>query len=167
MSTMPKTFRLGVWAFAGLGILLPAADRARAFDATAEGREAFDGKMESALARLITTRTGLKYVDLTSGAGVEAKKGDTLQVHYVGTLKDGKRFDSNEATDRPFEFRLGAGQVIKGWDEGIAGMKVGGKRKLIIPPDLAYGPREIKDAAKVLIPANSELIFEVELLKVK
>jgi peptidylprolyl isomerase len=147
--------------------LLPAADRARAIDATAEGREAFDEKLEMAVGRVITTRSGLKYVDLAVGTGVEVKKGDNAVVHYVGTLRDGKKFDSTSDQGRPFSFRLGAGQVIKGWDEGVAGMKVGGKRKLIIPPDLAYGPREIKDANSVLIPANSELTFEIELLKVQ
>jgi FKBP-type peptidyl-prolyl cis-trans isomerase len=116
--------------------------------------------------KVIKTPSGLQYVDIKVGDGAEAKKGDTVQVHYVGTLKDGKKFDSNGAGDKPFEFKLGAGKVIKGWDEGVAGMKVGGKRKLIIPADLAYGAEEIKDGNKVIIPANSELTFEVELVKV-
>jgi FKBP-type peptidyl-prolyl cis-trans isomerase len=164
---MKAIYRLGVLAVAAFAIVATAADRTCAMDASTERREAFNDKMESAFGRLITTSTGLKYIDLTIGAGAEAKKGDRLQVHYVGTLKDGTRFDSNGAADQPFEFRLGAGQVIKGWDEGLAGMKVGGKRKLIIPSDLAYGTKAIKDATKVIIPANSELIFEVELLKVR
>jgi FKBP-type peptidyl-prolyl cis-trans isomerase len=116
--------------------------------------------------KVTKTPSGLQYVDIKVGDGAEAKKGDMVQVHYVGTLKDGTKFDANTAKDKPFEFKLGAQQVIKGWDEGVAGMKVGGKRKLIIPPDLAYGSKEIKDGSKVIIPANSELIFEVELVKV-
>jgi FKBP-type peptidyl-prolyl cis-trans isomerase FkpA len=110
---------------------------------------------------VITTASGLKIDDLKVGDGAEAKKGDTVTVHYTGTLKDGTKFDSSVDRKEPFSFNLGAGQVIKGWDEGVAGMKVGGKRKLIIPAELAYG-----NQAKGKIPANSELTFEVELLKV-
>jgi FKBP-type peptidyl-prolyl cis-trans isomerase len=110
---------------------------------------------------VITTASGLKIDDLKVGDGAEAKKGDTVSVHYTGTLKDGTKFDSSLDRGQPFSFTLGAGMVIKGWDEGVAGMKVGGKRKLIIPAELAYG-----NQAKGKIPANSELTFEVELLKV-
>jgi FKBP-type peptidyl-prolyl cis-trans isomerase len=117
--------------------------------------------------KVIKTASGLQYVDIKVGDGAEAKKGDTVQVHYVGTLKDGKKFDANVAGDDPFEFKLGVGKVIKGWDEGVAGMKVGGKRKLLIPPDLAYGADGVKEGGKVIIPPNAELIFEVELVKVK
>src|SRR5947207_598554 len=92
-------------------------------------------------AKVVTTNSGLKYSDEKVGDGREAKAGDTVSVHYTGWLKDGKKFDSSHDRNEPFEFRLGAGMVIKGWDEGVAGMKVGGKRKLIIPSDLAYGPR--------------------------
>ncbi|MCS6976467.1 MAG: FKBP-type peptidyl-prolyl cis-trans isomerase [Gemmatales bacterium] len=113
--------------------------------------------------KVITTPSGLKYVDLKEGTGPEAKKGDTVEVHYTGWLKDGKKFDSSLDRGKPFSFPLGAGRVIKGWDEGVAGMKVGGKRKLIIPPDLAYGSR----GAGGVIPPNAELTFEVELLKIK
>ncbi len=111
----------------------------------------------------ITTKSGLKYIDLKEGTGAEAKAGDTVEVHYTGWLKDGTKFDSSLDRGEPFSFKLGARMVIKGWDEGVAGMKVGGKRKLIIPPDLGYGKRGAGDK----IPPNSELIFEVELLKVQ
>ena len=110
-----------------------------------------------------TTQSGLQYEDLKEGAGEAAKAGDTVEVHYTGRLKDGKKFDSSLDRNRPFSFKLGAGRVIKGWDEGIAGMKVGGTRKLIIPSDLAYGPRGTPDGA---IPPNAQLTFEVELLKI-
>ena len=122
------------------------------------GSEGGDKKKE------VTTKSGLKYIDEKVGDGKEAKAGDTVSVHYTGTLTNGKKFDSSRDRGKPFEFPLGAGRVIKGWDEGVAGMKEGGKRKLTIPADLAYGSREIGDG---LIPANSTLIFEVELVKVK
>jgi FKBP-type peptidyl-prolyl cis-trans isomerase len=111
----------------------------------------------------VTTDSGLKYKDLKEGTGKEAKSGDTVSVHYTGWLKDGTKFDSSLDRKEPFSFKLGAGQVIKGWDEGVKGMKVGGKRKLVIPPELGYGKR---GAGKV-IPADAELTFEVELLEVK
>jgi FKBP-type peptidyl-prolyl cis-trans isomerase len=110
----------------------------------------------------VTTASGLKYVDLKEGEGKVAEAGKTVKVHYTGTLKDGTKFDSSVDRDEPFEFELGAGMVIKGWDEGVAGMKVGGKRKLIIPPKLGYGSR-----GQGKIPPNSVLLFEVELLDVK
>jgi FKBP-type peptidyl-prolyl cis-trans isomerase FkpA len=113
--------------------------------------------------KVVTTDSGLKYQDLKEGTGDAAKKGDTVSVHYTGWLKDGTKFDSSLDRNEPFEFRLGAGDVIKGWDEGVAGMKVGGKRKLTIPPELGYGK---KGAGKV-IPPDAELTFEVELLKIK
>jgi len=113
-----------------------------------------------------TTKSGLKYVDIKVGTGEEAIKGAKVTVHYTGWLyvngKRGNKFDSSVDSGRPFEFTLGAGQVIKGWDEGVAGMKVGGKRELFIPPDLAYGSR----GAAGVIPPNATLDFEVQLLKV-
>jgi FKBP-type peptidyl-prolyl cis-trans isomerase len=115
------------------------------------------GKMDQ---KVITNPSGLKYVDLVVGTGAEAKKGQTVKVHYTGWLKDGKKFDSSVDRGQPFQFPLGAGRVIKGWDEGVAGMKVGGKRTLTIPPDLGYGP----GGAGGVIPPNAELTFEVELL---
>jgi FKBP-type peptidyl-prolyl cis-trans isomerase FkpA len=111
----------------------------------------------------VTTKSGLKYTDLKEGEGAAAKSGDAVEVHYTGWLTDGKKFDSSVDRKQPFTFKLGAGQVIKGWDEGVAGMKAGGKRKLTIPPELGYGER----GAGGVIPPNATLIFEVELLKIK
>ena len=109
----------------------------------------------------ITTNSGLRYVDHIVGTGEFPKTGDKVKVHYTGTLEDGTKFDSSRDRNRPFEFPLGAGRVIKGWDEGIATMKVGGQRRLIIPPELGYGKRDMGK-----IPPNSILIFEVELLEI-
>jgi len=106
--------------------------------------------------------TQLVIEELKLGTGTEALPGKNVTVHYVGTLTDGKKFDSSRDRGEGFRFRLGAGQVIKGWDQGVAGMKVGGLRKLTIPPDLAYGDRGFPGA----IPPRSTLIFEVELLSV-
>ena len=111
---------------------------------------------------MITTTSGLQYEELAEGTGRAAAAGDTVAVHYTGWLKDGKKFDSSVDRGQPFSFKLGAGRVIKGWDEGVAGMKVGGKRKLIIPAALGYGARGAPGA----IPPNAELTFEVELLKI-
>ena len=113
---------------------------------------------------VVTTDSGLKYVELKVGAGSAAKKGDTVAVHYVGTLESGKKFDSSRDRGKTFEFTIGEGRVIKGWEEGVAGVKEGGLRKLIIPPALGYGARDVGNG---LIPANSTLVFEVELVKVK
>ena len=112
------------------------------------------------LANQFTTPSGLKYEDTEPGTGPTAQPGQKAKVHYTGWLKSGQKFDSSLDRNDPFEFTLGAGMVIKGWDEGVAGMKVGGKRKLFIPADLGYGAR----GAGGVIPPNSELIFEVELL---
>ena len=105
----------------------------------------------------------LQIDELEVGTGAEARAGQQVSVHYVGTLTDGSKFDSSRDRGRPFSFALGAGQVIKGWDQGVAGMKVGGKRKLTIPPELGYGPRGYPP----VIPANATLVFEVELLDVQ
>jgi len=109
-----------------------------------------------------TTASGLQYDDLVVGTGAEAKAGQAVTVHYTGWLTNGKKFDSSKDRKDPFVFPLGGGRVIKGWDEGVQGMKVGGKRKLTIPPGLGYGPR----GAGGVIPPNATLIFDVELLKV-
>ena len=111
---------------------------------------------------MTTTPTGLQMDDMTVGQGAVAKSGDRVQVHYTGWLLDGKKFDSSLDRKKPFDFVLGKGMVIKGWDEGVAGIKVGGKRKLIIPGNLAYGDRGFPG----LIPANATLTFDVELLKI-
>lgn len=112
--------------------------------------------------KAVTTPSGLKYIDLVVGTGPAPQIGSQVSVHYTGWLEDGTKFDSSKDRDRPFSFVLGRGQVIKGWDEGVASMKVGGKRKLIIPPEIGYGQR----GAGNVIPPNATLIFEVELLKV-
>ena len=109
------------------------------------------------------TASGLEYWDIKVGAGAVAQSGQHVKVDYTGWLTNGKKFDSSVGTGHPFAFMLGARQVIKGWDEGVAGMKVGGKRQLRIPPDLAYGPA----GHPPQIPANSTLIFDVQLVDVK
>ncbi len=108
--------------------------------------------------------TELQIEDQIVGTGNCPEKGQIVVVHYTGWLTDGTKFDSSRDREEPFEFKIGVGQVIKGWDEGVMTMKIGGKRKLIIPPELAYGNREVGDG---LIPANSTLVFEVELLDLR
>ena len=111
---------------------------------------------------MITTRSGLMYEDKIIGDGKQAKPGDLVSVHYTGWLEDGTKFDSSKDRNQAFRFNLGAGMVIKGWDEGVAGMKIGGTRKLTIPSELGYGSR----GAGRVIPPNATLIFEIELLDV-
>jgi FKBP-type peptidyl-prolyl cis-trans isomerase len=108
----------------------------------------------------ITTPSGLKYIDLKEGDGATPKTGQTVEVHYTGTLENGTKFDSSRDRNSPFKFKIGVGQVIKGWDEGVGTMKVGSRRQLIIPPELGYGSR----GAGGVIPPNATLIFDVELL---
>lgn len=112
----------------------------------------------------VKTESGLQYWDITAGTGAVAKEGDRVRVHYTGWLTTGKKFDSSVDAGRPFTFALGNGEVIRGWDEGVAGMKVGGKRQLRIPPDLGYGESGTPDGT---IPANATLIFDVQLLSVQ
>lgn len=119
-------------------------------------------KKPSATALQTPANQELKIEDTKMGDGPEAQAGKTVKVHYVGTLANGQKFDSSRNTGQPFEFVLGAGQVIPGWDKGVAGMKVGGVRKLTIPPDMAYGSQDLG-----VIPPNSTLNFEIELLEVK
>ncbi len=123
---------------------------------------------ESKGPKIITTKSGLQYFDTKIGDGTEAKKGDNIEVHYTGWLyidgkKSGEPFDSSVKRGTPLPFRLGAGRMIRGWDEGLVGVKVGGKRTLIIPPDLGYG----KGGRPPLIPANTYMIFETEMMSVK
>jgi FKBP-type peptidyl-prolyl cis-trans isomerase len=111
----------------------------------------------------VTTASGLKYTDTKVGTGAEAKAGQNVSVHYTGWLTNGTKFDSSKDRGQPFNFPLGGGRVIKGWDEGVQGMKVGGTRKLTIPANLGYGPQ----GAGGVIPPNATLVFEVDLLDVK
>jgi peptidylprolyl isomerase len=110
----------------------------------------------------MTTPSGLEYIDETIGTGPKPAAGGEVTVHYVGTLADGSKFDSSRDRDEPFTFTIGEGEVIAGWDEGVMSMQVGGKRKLIVPPQLGYGAA----GAGGVIPPNATLIFEVELLEV-
>ncbi|MDD9860609.1 MAG: FKBP-type peptidyl-prolyl cis-trans isomerase [Nitrospira sp.] len=122
----------------------------------------FAAEQESEL-EPVKTESGLVYVDLVEGSGQEARAGDNAVVHYTGWLEDGTKFDSSVDRGEPFSFQLGAGRVIKGWDEGVAGMHIGGKRKLTIPSHLGYGDR----GAGGIIPPDATLIFEVELLDLR
>ena len=119
------------------------------------------GKMSEG--EFTTTASGLKYKDYTVGTGASPSRGQQVTVHYTGTLADGKKFDSSVDRGQPFSFVIGVGQVIPGWDEGVMSMKIGGKRKLVIPSKLGYGER----GAGGVIPPNAELHFDVELISVK
>ena len=111
---------------------------------------------------LVTTDSGLQYEDIVEGTGAMPQKGQRVTVHYTGTLEDGTKCDSSRDRNRPFSFTIGVGQVIKGWDEGVMTMRVGGQRKLTIPPELGYGTR----GAGGVIPPNATLLFDVELLRI-
>jgi FKBP-type peptidyl-prolyl cis-trans isomerase len=149
-------------AVSALAILALTA-AARAGETTSTAAPAADAKAATAAGeKIVTTPSGLKYEDLKVGEGAAAKSGDRVEVHYTGWLENGTKFDSSLDRGNPFPFPLGAGRVIKGWDEGVVGMKVGGKRKLTIPPALGYADR----GAGGVIPPNATLIFEVELLKI-
>ena len=134
-----------------------------ASDQVAQGSAAdlLGGEMEASKERM--TPSGLKITDLVEGTGAEAQSGNTVSVNYRGTLTNGQEFDSSYRRNQAFTFPLGGGRVIRGWDEGVVGMKEGGKRRLVIPPDLAYGSR----GAGGVIGPNETLIFEIELVKVQ
>lgn len=151
-------------AHALMCVALMALSPAGGLAQTSKAQDKPTGKKpaKSTAPKSVKTRSGLEYVDLKIGKGAVAKPGQQVTVHYVGTLKNGTKFDSSRDHGSPFTFKLGAHKVIKGWDEGVANMRVGGKRKLIVPPDLAYG-----DQGVGTIPPNSVLLFEVELLAVK
>ena len=131
--------------------------------AGAAAGEKAPAKKAPAAAKKVTTPSGLQYEDIKAGTGLEPKAGQTVVVHYTGWLTNGKKFDSSVDRNTPYKFVLGRGKVIKGWDEGVSTMKVGGERKLTIPPDLAYGAKGFPGA----IPPNSTLIFNVRLLRVE
>lgn len=134
-------------------VATPAADATAPADAATSAPQAATEQ---------TLPSGTRYTDLIVGTGNEAQAGNVVSVHYTGTLEDGTKFDSSRDRNQPFDFPLGGGQVIKGWDEGVAGMKVGGRRSLVIPADQAYGNRQMGP-----IPPNSTLLFEVDLLAIK
>ncbi len=131
--------------------------------APAAAASAAPAATDASVGKARTLPDGLQITDERIGTGDVAEAGKTVTVNYVGTLENGAKFDSSYDRHQPFSFQLGAGQVIKGWDEGVAGMKVGGKRQLVIPADLAYGAQSPSPA----IPPNSTLVFEIELLGVK
>lgn len=130
---------------------------------TAPAQKAEPAKPSASEGKMVTTPSGLKYIDTQVGTGATPKKGQIVRVHYTGKLANGQKFDSSVDRGEPFEFQIGTGQVIKGWDEGVLSMKVGGKRTLIIPSSLGYGARGVGG----VIPPDAELHFDVELLGVK
>ncbi len=147
-----KTLFLGIMLLGLVGIAAAQTAPAKRAPAVPNGPTKVTGES-------VKTPSGLEYWDIKVGTGAVAQSGHQVTVDYTGWLTNGKKFDSSVGTGRPFQFMLGASQVIKGWDEGVAGMKVGGKRQLRIPPDLAYGAKGYPGA----IPPNATLIFDVQL----
>lgn len=151
-----------LWLFAGIvGLMFVMYFLGNAGEA--EESAAVDNQFVDPNVEVVTTASGLQYQDKVVGGGAVAAAGQVVAVHYTGWLLDGTKFDSSVDRGEPFEFALGAGRVIAGWDEGVAGMQVGGKRLLIIPAALGYGER----GAGGVIPPNATLVFEVELLEIK
>jgi FKBP-type peptidyl-prolyl cis-trans isomerase len=150
-------------ALFALLIGLSAACSGKADRERATGSGGFSAALGIDTTAMAKTPSGLRYQDLAEGHGATAAAGKSVTVHYTGWLPNGEKFDSSRDRDQPFGFTLGAGQVIAGWDEGVAGMKVGGRRKLVIPPDLGYGT----SGAPPDIPAGATLVFDVELLDVR
>ncbi len=144
-----------------VGVLLVAVIAIFAFQSGSQSGK--DANTSGTPGGSVITQSGLKYEDLVVGSGPKAKQGDQVTVHYTGWLTDGTKFDSSVDRGTPFTFVLGVGNVIAGWDEGVVGMQVGGKRKLTIPPELGYGA----NGAPPAIPANATLVFEVELISIK
>ncbi len=165
-----KRISLGVVLLLGIGLTVPLI-------ACGDGEEAGPAETPAATPEVTpveggppevsgeptTTESGLQFIDIEVGTGDSPQSGQTVEVHYTGWLTDGTKFDSSLDRGQPFSFVIGTGRVIAGWDEGVASMKVGGERRLIIPPELAYGER----GSPPVIPANAELIFDVELLAIK
>lgn len=146
------------------GIMIPACAQKETKPMTSEQKPAAEQKSTAgASEQYIKTSSGLSYLELTPGTGASPTAGKQVKVHYTGTLENGTKFDSSVDRNEPFVFTIGVGQVIPGWDEGVMSMKVGGKRKLVIPPQLGYGA----SGAGGVIPPNATLIFEVELLDVQ
>lgn len=174
---MNHLFRTGRWGsvlagFLILGVLgwatgcnqsTPAGTTGTPSGAPVASSPAATGSPAAGAGKTVTTQTGLQYEDIVVGTGAQPNKGQVVVVHYVGRLTDGKKFDASTDRGQPFEFPLGVGQVIPGWDEGVASMKVGGKRKLTVPGNLAYGPQ----GRPPVIPPNATLVFDVELLSIK
>jgi FKBP-type peptidyl-prolyl cis-trans isomerase len=160
--TLPRVGTAALLA-ASIPFLTSACARTEKAEETASETAQGQTRSDATGAPESVTASGLKIQDLKVGDGPEAVSGKTVQVHYVGRLQDGTKFDSSLDRGEPFSFRLGAGEVIEGWDQGVAGMKVGGKRMLTIPPELGYGQQGAGEA----IPPGATLIFEVQLLGVQ
>jgi peptidylprolyl isomerase len=163
-----KRVSLGLALLLGIGLTVPlvacggGGEKEASPTPAAPGTQA-QGGLPSVSGTPTVTATGLQFIDIKVGTGASPQTGQTVEVHYTGWLADGTKFDSSLDQGQPFSFVIGTGRVIKGWDEGVASMKVGGQRRLIIPPELGYGA----SGYPPIIPANAQLIFDVELLSIK